>query len=44
MHPKTREFIDTLVSFDTTSRETNLPLIEFVRDYLAGLGVDAERT
>ena len=29
----------TLVGFDTTSRESNLQLIEFVRDYLAGFDV-----
>jgi acetylornithine deacetylase len=28
--------------FDTTSRESNLQLIEFVRDYLAGFGVPCE--
>jgi acetylornithine deacetylase len=27
--------LKTLVGFDTTSRESNLQLIEFVRDYLA---------
>lgn len=32
----------TLVGFDTTSRESNLQLIEFVRDYLAGFGVPCE--
>ena len=37
----TIELIKTLVGFDTTSRESNLGLIEFVRDYLARLGVDA---
>jgi acetylornithine deacetylase len=31
--------IERLVAFDTTSRESNLALIEFVRDYLADLGV-----
>lgn len=32
----------TLVAFDTTSRESNLQLIEFVRDYLAGFDVPCE--
>ncbi|WP_330206185.1 acetylornithine deacetylase [Pseudomonas sp. AM14(2022)] len=32
----------TLVGFDTTSRESNLQLIEFVRDYLAGFNVPCE--
>ena len=31
--------LDKLVAFDTTSHKTNLPLIDFVRDYLAGHGV-----
>ncbi|MFJ2357230.1 acetylornithine deacetylase [Pseudomonas fluorescens] len=34
--------LKTLVGFDTTSRESNLQLIEFVRDYLAGFGVPCE--
>ncbi len=44
MRSETRELIDTLVGFDTTSRETNLPLIEFVRDYLERLGVASQLT
>ncbi len=35
------EMIRKLVSFDTTSRESNLALIHFVRDYLAAHGVSA---
>ncbi len=38
---KTREIMENLVAFDTTSRESNLDLIHFVRDYLSGLGVDS---
>ena len=30
-----------LVAFDTTSRNSNLALIDYVRDYLAALGVDS---
>jgi len=37
---KTIDLIDALVAFDTTSRESNLGLIEFVRDHLKNLGVD----
>ncbi len=37
-----RELLAKLVGFDTTSRESNLHLIEFVRDYLAGFGVPCE--
>jgi acetylornithine deacetylase len=36
------EMIRTLVGFDTTSRESNLGLIEWVRDYLARHGVASE--
>lgn len=36
------DLLKTLVGFDTTSRESNLHLIEFVRDYLAGLDVPCE--
>ena len=38
---KTRELMERLVAFDTTSRESNLDLIHFVRDYLSGLGVES---
>ncbi|MDQ3599272.1 MAG: acetylornithine deacetylase, partial [Pseudomonadota bacterium] len=37
-----QELLQALVGFDTTSRESNLKLIEFVRDYLAGFGVPCE--
>ncbi|PIB49329.1 acetylornithine deacetylase [Pseudomonas sp. 2822-17] len=37
-----RKLLRTLVGFDTTSRESNLQLIEFVRDYLAEFGVASE--
>ncbi len=36
------EMIGKLVSFDTTSRSSNLALIDFVRDYLDGWGVASE--
>ena len=35
------EMIERLISFDTTSRESNLPLIHFVHDYLASHGVES---
>jgi acetylornithine deacetylase len=35
----TTELLERLVSFDTTSRNSNLPLIGFIRDYLDGFGV-----
>lgn len=37
------ELLAKLVAFDTTSRLSNLPLIAFVEDYLAGMGVASER-
>ncbi|MFK3970671.1 acetylornithine deacetylase [Pseudomonas sp. NPDC087358] len=39
---KSRDLLAALVGFDTTSRESNLQLIEFVRDYLAHLDVPCE--
>lgn len=36
------EMTKRLVAFDTTSRNSNLALIEFVRDYLDGYGVNSE--
>src|SRR5882757_1333929 len=36
------DLIRTLVGFDTTSRESNLALIDWIRDYLAGHGIDAQ--
>lgn len=38
------ETIRTLVGFDTTSRDSNLALIDWVRDYLAGFGVASALT
>ena len=35
------EMIEKLVSFDTTSRDSNLGLIEWVRDWLQQLGVES---
>ena len=36
-----RRMIDELVAFDTTSRDSNLDLIHYVRDFLSGHGVDS---
>jgi len=41
--PETRALIERLIGFDTTSRNSNLELIEFVVAYLAEHGVEAER-
>jgi acetylornithine deacetylase len=35
----TTDLLERLVSFDTTSRNSNLSLISFIRDYLDGFGV-----
>lgn len=35
------EMLEKLVGFDTVSHRSNLPLIQFVRDYLASHGVDS---
>ena len=40
-HYDPNQMIERLVSFDTTSRESNLALIHFVRDYLASHGIDS---
>lgn len=37
------DILSTLVAFDTTSRNSNLPLIEWVEAYLARLGFTSER-
>ncbi|MGF1658177.1 MAG: acetylornithine deacetylase [Rubrimonas sp.] len=37
----TREMLAKLVAFPTVSRDTNLPLIHFARDYLAGHGIES---
>ncbi len=41
IRPETRAMIERLIAFDTTSRNSNLDLIHYVRDYLADLGVTA---
>ncbi|WP_288376334.1 acetylornithine deacetylase [uncultured Pseudomonas sp.] len=37
-----RAVLERLVGFATVSRDSNLELIGFIRDYLAGLGVESE--
>ncbi|MEM6849529.1 MAG: M20/M25/M40 family metallo-hydrolase, partial [Pseudomonadota bacterium] len=39
----TQEILAALVGFDTTSRNSNLPLIEWVEAYLTRYGVESER-
>ena len=38
------DLIDRLISFDTTSNRSNLPLIEFVQGYLAEFGIESHLT
>jgi acetylornithine deacetylase len=38
----TLDLLGTLVQFDTTSHQSNLELIEFVRAYLTGLGAECQ--
>ena len=38
-----RHILDTLIGFDTTSRHSNLALIEWVEEYLARHGVASQR-
>lgn len=37
-----KEMLAKLISFDTTSRNSNLPLLDFVKDYLAQYGIACE--
>lgn len=37
------ELLETLVGFPTVSRESNLPLIDWIQDYLSTLGFDCHR-
>ncbi len=38
-----REMLEKLVAFDTTSANTNIPLIEFVEDFLSSHGIESQR-
>lgn len=37
------ELMEKLISFPTVSRDTNIPLIDWVADYLASHGIDSHR-
>ena len=41
MEDRTRDVIARLVGFDTVSRHSNMALIDWVRDYLAGFGIES---
>jgi len=38
-----RRILEQLVSFPTVSRDSNLGLVDWVQDYLAGHGIDSTR-
>ncbi len=38
-----RQMLEKLVSFDTVSSNSNLPLLDFVEEYLAGFGISGAR-
>ncbi|WP_343117007.1 acetylornithine deacetylase [Ostreiculturibacter nitratireducens] len=38
-----RQILETLVPFPTVSRDTNLPLVDWVEDYLSALGISSVR-
>jgi acetylornithine deacetylase len=40
---RTLDLLRQLVAFDTTSRNSNLPVIEFIEGYLADLGIESRR-
>jgi acetylornithine deacetylase len=42
--PETLAMIERLIGYDTTSRDSNLGLIEWVRDYLKGYGIESRLT
>lgn len=44
MHLTSVDLLAKLVAFDTTSHRSNLPLVEWVADYLSGLGIEPELT
>ncbi|MEM6896471.1 MAG: acetylornithine deacetylase, partial [Pseudomonadota bacterium] len=39
----TREMLARLVAFPTVSRDTNLPLVDFVEEYLSSHGIACHR-
>ena len=41
---KSLEMIERFIGFDTTSRDSNLPLIHYVRDFLAEFGIESTLT
>ena len=44
IRPQSRDLIDRLIGFDTTSAKSNMDLIDFAQDYLENLGARCRRT
>jgi len=42
MRPESRHLIEKLVAFDSVSHRSNLPLIEFIQNYLADYDIDSQ--
>src|SRR5690625_4884156 len=42
MRLESRQLIEQLISFDSVSRHSNLPLLEFIQEYLDEHGVDSQ--
>ncbi len=42
MNNRVRGLLDSLLKFDTTSRESNLELIDFIQKYLASFGIETQ--
>ena len=42
--PRTLELLSLLIGFDTTSDRSNLPIIDFIADYLDGQGIPYRRS
>ena len=42
MRPESRQLIEQLIAFDSVSRHSNLPLIEFIQNYLQEHGVESQ--
>ena len=40
--PRSVELLERLIAFDTTSRNSNLSLIDFISDYLADMGIGCD--
>lgn len=37
-----RSILETIIGFDTTSSKSNMPMLDWIRDYLGDLGIDCQ--